>query len=68
MSKIMTNQGLNTFLKESARSESYDKEGNNAHGFNKGVRATLIALCYDEQWVERVFRDRYEDFVSMTKY
>lgn len=43
---------LNTFLKEVARNESYNKKGSDSWGFNKGVRATLITLGFDEKWIE----------------
>lgn len=66
MTNKMTNDELNSFFKKVARSESYDKGGNNALGFNKGVRSTLIALGYDGNWIETVFRDKYEDFISTT--
>lgn len=32
--------------------------------FLKGVRATLIALGYDEEWVDGRFREIIEDFVK----
>ena len=66
MTNKMTNDELNSFFKKVARSESYDKGGNNVWGFNKGVRATLIALGYDENWIETIFRDKYENFISTT--
>lgn len=66
MKLIMTEDELNVFLKKVTRCESYNKKGSDSWGFNKGVRATLTTLGFDEEWVEHTFRDTYQDFIEKT--
>lgn len=55
---------LDIFFSNVVRSEAYDKQ--QAQAFAKGVRATLIALGYNEKWVENVFRTKYEEYLKKT--
>lgn len=55
---------LDMFFSNVMRSESYDEH--QAKPFAKGVRATLIALGYNEHWVEGAFRTRYAEYLNET--
>ena len=64
----MTEKELAEFFQKISKAETYDdKNGNNAWGFNKGVRTTLRALGYNPIWVETKFWDEYEEFIKTSK-
>ena len=55
---------LDVFFSNVVRSEAYDKQ--QAQAFEKGIGATLIALGYNEKWVEGAFRIKYEEYLKKT--
>lgn len=55
---------LDVFFSNIVRSEAYDKQ--QAQAFEKGIGATLIALGYNEKWVEGAFRIKYEEYLKKT--
>lgn len=57
-------EDLDAFFKNVTRSKAYDKQ--QAQAFEKGIRATLIALGYNEKWVEGAFRIKYEEYLKKT--
>lgn len=59
---IMNKDEMNKFIENIGRTELYD-EIHNSNGYPryiKGVRASLVALGYDEKWVNSEFRDAIE--------
>ena len=59
---IMDKDEMNKFIENIGRTELYD-EIHNSNGYPryiKGVRASLVALGYDEEWVNSEFRDAIE--------
>ena len=59
---IMDKDKMNKFIEDIGRSELYD-EIHNSNGYSryiKAIRASLIALGYDEEWVNSEFRDAIE--------
>lgn len=59
---IMNKDEMNKFIENIGRTELYD-EIHNSNGYPryiKGVRASLVALGYDEKWVDSEFRNAIE--------
>lgn len=59
---IMNKDKMNKFIENIGRTELYD-EIHNSNGYPryiKGVRASLVALGYDEKWVDSEFRNAIE--------
>lgn len=59
---IMDKDEMNKFIENIGRTELYD-EIHNSNGYPryiKAVRASLIALGYDEEWVDSEFRNAIE--------
>lgn len=67
---IMDKDEMNKFIENIGRTELYD-EIHNSNGYPryiKAVRVSLIALGYDEEWVNSEFRDAIEKkYLGYTK-
>ena len=72
--KIMTNEEMKDFIEKVGRTELFDEKEDLANAnyklvrgntdpyprYLKAVRVSLVALGYDEKWVEGEFRDALE--------